>query len=442
MMPIAALALSSNPDDQFYRAGDQWALSGNAGSTNAPEAWCGSTGAGILIADIDTGADFSHPDLARKLVVGARFTSGNAIPGPNPQPDGTSQASVTDDYGHGTLTAGVMVADTDNGMGIASEAPGARVLVIKVFSQTSDGYGANESDIAAGIYWAVEHGARVINLSLGPRLPEPGPVAAARGDEVPGAVEWASSQNVAVAISAGNGFDNLGVTAPGTPANYPQLAPYALVVGAVGPGDVRASYSQSGSGVNIFAPGGDGSDGDPQQTILSTAMPQGAHLGANYAAGPGGNYGAYEGTSFSAPYAAGTLALLMARNPNAAAARDRIISTAKRSRDGLPVLDAAAAVGGCAAPVGGGASTGAAGGASASAGARPEPGRTGGPASSPAATPSPAAATSLSEATSPSRARASQAAGAGRGFPWWIVLIAAVAAAGAGGGWYFRRLRT
>jgi serine protease len=345
LLPVVVLAFTTSPNDPYYRAGYQWALSGNASSTNAPNAWCSSTGGGILVADIDTGADFTHPDLQGKLVAGANFTSGNANPGPDPQPDATGQAAVMDDYGHGTMTTGIIAAATDNGVGIAAEAPGARALVMKVFSNKggTNGYSAYNTDVAAAIYWSVEHGARVINLSLGPVIPDPVGVT---GDPIPGAVQWAASQNVGVAIAAGNGFFDLGATAPGQPAAYPQLAPYALNVGAMGPSGQRASYSQSGAGVNIFAPGGDGGGGDPHADILSTYpsyTPQNGGMPRNVSNGP---YALYDGTSFSTPYAAGTLALLMAKGLSATQARNRIIGTAK-TVGGLPVLDAKAAVGAC-----------------------------------------------------------------------------------------------
>jgi len=346
LLPAFVLALTSNPSDPFYRLGYQWALSGNASSTNAPNAWCATTGSGILVADIDTGVDFGHPDLQGRLVAGANFTNGNAQPAPNQTPDGTGQGAVMDDYGHGTMTTGLIVAATNNGVGMAAEAPSAKALVMKVFSNkgAADGYSAYNSDVAAAIYWAVQHGARVVNLSLGPVIPSilPG----VTGDPIPAAVQWAASNNVGVAIAAGNGFGDLGATPPGQPASYPQLAPYALVVGAMGPSSQRASYSQSGTGVNIFAPGGDGGGGDTKADILSTYptyTPSNAGLPRNVSNGP---YALYDGTSFSAPYAAGTLALLMAKGQSAAQARSRVLATAK-TVGGLPVLDAKAAVGAC-----------------------------------------------------------------------------------------------
>src|SRR5260370_6130002 len=85
----SALAATSSPNDPFFTSGQQWSLTGKPASINAPPAWCVSSGAGVVIADLDTGADFGHPDLAGQLVVGANFTSGRGDPA---NPDATTQA--------------------------------------------------------------------------------------------------------------------------------------------------------------------------------------------------------------------------------------------------------------------------------------------------------------------------------------------------------------
>ncbi|MBV8196184.1 MAG: S8 family serine peptidase, partial [Candidatus Dormibacteraeota bacterium] len=155
----ASSAATSYPNDPFFTQGDQWALAGATSSINAPQAWCASTGAGIVIADIDTGADFNHPDLSGKLIGGARFTDGTG---------NQSAGGVQDDNGHGTMTTGIMVADTNNNTGIAAVAPDARALVVKVLNSGGGGY---DNDVSAGIEWAWQNGANVINLSLGPDIP-------------------------------------------------------------------------------------------------------------------------------------------------------------------------------------------------------------------------------------------------------------------------------
>src|SRR5579872_1507495 len=112
----AADAATSTPNDPLFANGDQWALTGAAVSIDAPAAWCAASGAGVTVADIDTGADFQQQDLAGRLIAGAAFLDGTG------QQSGTD---VSDGFGHGTMTTGIMVAATNNGAGIASVAPGA-----------------------------------------------------------------------------------------------------------------------------------------------------------------------------------------------------------------------------------------------------------------------------------------------------------------------------
>jgi subtilisin family serine protease len=309
-----AAAGTSTPDDPYFVQHDQWPLTGSPASINAPGAWPASTGAGVLIADIDTGADFAHPDLAGKLVVGARFT----------RCDGTLEAgdqpSVQDDVGHGTMTTGLMVADTDNHVGIAAVAPDARALVIKVIDRSGRGC---DPDVAAAIRYAVTRGARVINLSLGSDVPL---LPTLTGSAIPDAVRSAAQGGVAVALAAGN--TSLPIS------DYDSLADVALVVGALGPDGSVAPYSTGGGGVNVYAPGGDSGQATvgphSRGQVLSTAL-------ASH------GYTAEQGTSFAAPHVAGVLALLLACGLDAAQARQRILATAPQM-NGVPKLDAAAAV--------------------------------------------------------------------------------------------------
>jgi len=347
-----AFAATSNPNDSFFS--QQWGLSGAPASINANLAWCVSTG-GALVADIDTGADFSHPDLSGRLLPGARFTNG----------DGSqSQASLDDAVGHGTMTAGIIAANTNNGIGIAGIAFASKILVVKVFDDQGSG---STSDAAAGIRWAADNGAKAINLSLGSDPAGPTGIHASLvpDAEIIDAIRYAANKDVAVAASAGNGtaVGNGGVG--GAPASeYQQIADVALVVGALGPQAELAWYSNSGLGVNIYSPGGD----DPNGTGATNINVVSTSKGDGYAKG--------QGTSFAAPHVTGTLALLRSRGLSAAAARQRILDTAV-TRNGRADLDASRALGssgvcdGSAGTGGGGGGGGSGGGSHGGGGAAP-----------------------------------------------------------------------
>jgi subtilisin family serine protease len=322
-----ALAATSYPNDYFFVTNDdQWALTGTAASINAPAAWCASTGLNITVADVDTGANFSHPDLSGKLIAGAAFLGGNTT---ESSPSGTGQAAVSDDNGHGSMTTGIMVANTNNGQGIAAVAPDAHALIVKVLGSDGTGY---PNDVAAGIRYAADYtGVRVINVSIGPgEIVSGSGIAASAGDAVTQAIQYASSKGVAVALAAGN-------SAIPT-ADYVTLRQnsQAVVVGALGPGDTVASYSNYGYGITVYAPGGDvpsGGSGSLSNEIVSTWIDRN---GFDYAVG--------EGTSFATPQVAGVLADLIGAGMSASQAIQTLTSHTATSSDGVPQLDAAAAL--------------------------------------------------------------------------------------------------
>jgi subtilisin family serine protease len=304
LLPTLAAAATSFPNDPFFNNGDQWALTGATASINAPTAWCASTGAGVLVADIDTGADFGHPDLQGKITAGAAFLNGDG------SVSGSGQGAVQDGFGHGTMTTGIIAAQTNNGQGIAAVAPDARALIVKVLDNSGQGY---DVDVAAGIRWAADNGARVINLSLGPEIP--GLSATSVTSNIPGAIQYAYGRGVAIALAAGNN---------GLPLDQ-YLGGSALVVGALDSGANPTSYSNAAS---IYAPGGSGNS--VQTSIVST------YIGGQYAYG--------NGTSFATPQVAGVLAQLMARGLSNGQAYNAITSSAVQ-RNGAPDLDAARALG-------------------------------------------------------------------------------------------------
>ena len=260
------------PNDPHY-ASRQW----NLPHINAPAAWDLTTGApSLTIAVIDTGVDLGHPDLSGKLVAGYDFANGDNDP--------------QDDEGHGTHVAGIAAAATNNNVGIAGVAWGTLLMPIKVLDSSGSGY---TSDIAQGIIWAVDHGACILNLSLG------GPDYSAT---LADAVAYAYTRNVLVIAAAGNEY------LAGNPTSYPAAYPNVLAVAATTDQDAHASYSNTGNYVDVAAPGGDptgSSDTNPHHWIYST-----------YWRGSGFSYVGAAGTSMAAPHVAGLAALIWSIHPD------------------------------------------------------------------------------------------------------------------------------
>ncbi len=235
----------------------------------------------VRIAVVDSGMTTTHADLD-----GA--SAGSKVVGRYNATDGS--ADVTDAVGHGTFVAGVAAATTDNGIGVAGVGRDTSLLAVKV----ADSSGTILSDaIANGIVWATDHGARIINMSLGSPTPDP---------TEKQAVEYAQSHDVLVVAAAGN--DGLGANAVNYPAGYPGVV-------AVGATDTstghRAAFSEHGGFVTLAAPG--------VQLWSTTA---------------GGSYAQESGTSFASPYVAGAAALLAAYSPSSTALqlRSALVSSA------------------------------------------------------------------------------------------------------------------
>ena len=280
--------------DELYAL--QWGLR----SINAPAAWDVSTGEGTRVAIIGDGVDFEHPDLAGKVVDGTAFM------GCSTNPDGCGTGHWNDNKvspgTHETVIAGIVAARANNGIGVAGVAPDADIIAINVSQPGQLGY--LRSDVLAGIRWAVDHGADVINLSLGG-----GPLADSLLGNTPSdyddVIRYARQRDVVMVASAGN--------APVKGCDQPARVEGVICATAVGPNGVPAPYSSSALPMGtevVAAPGGMGSANGGAAChldVVSTVAPVGAEL---YCTGLHPGYGFGAGTSFAAPHVAGVAALL------------------------------------------------------------------------------------------------------------------------------------
>jgi subtilisin family serine protease len=282
----------------------QWGLQ----SIGAPDAWSVATGRGTTIAVVDSGAALTHEDLQGGKVVGAVSCLDTNADEAACAPGGQ------DDDGHGTHVAGIAAASTGNGKGTAGVAPDASLLVIKVLRHGCDALGdctasGTGDDVAAGIRYAADHGADVINLSLG------NATQSVLGASFTDALEYAWTKDAIPVVAAGNGFV--------LPSGFSNQ--HAIVVGALRRDGSRASYS-NGVGQAMWALSAPGGESDSQDTC--NGEPQGI-LSTFWTAGsPDTAYACLAGTSMAAPHVSGALAVLRSAGLTAQQAVDRLLATA------------------------------------------------------------------------------------------------------------------
>ncbi len=339
LLPSAAFA--SN-DPLFAQ---QWGLA----QIGAPSVWGITTGTGVTVGIVDTGVDLHHEDLAGQVVSSTNCIGANADPS-------KCTGSGQDDNGHGTHVAGIIAGLKDNGKGGAGVAPGAKLIVAKALDAT--GAGA-DADVQAGIMWVVDHGAKVVNLSLGDGGSLPLNLGSTGGISAPmtAGIEYAWSHGAIPVLAAGNNAGGLlsGLLGGllGSNAAFGNL--HAIIVGATGPTGGMASYSSplSNDAWAIAAPGG-ANDGTAANDVISTY----------WAMGKTNQYTTLAGTSMATPHVAGAVADVVATGLGQQAAVDRILASADKSvncgTSCAGLLDVSKAVGGPAtpAPVGGGTSSG------------------------------------------------------------------------------------
>jgi subtilisin family serine protease len=244
----------------------------------APKAWARTQGEGATVAVIDTGIDASHPDLAGQVAGGVNIL--------DPQhPD-----NWKDDEGHGTHVSGTIAGSGRNG-GIAGVAPMAKLYAVKVLDKDGNG---NYSDVIAGIEWAMNHGIKIANMSLG----------ADEGSEpLHRAVQAALAKGMIIIAAAGN---------TGGPVGFPGAYPETIAVGASDSSDHVAPFSSRGPEVSYIAPGVE---------IVSTKM--------------GGGYTSLSGTSMASPHISGLAALAYAEGATTPSALRAALDKAARPISGL-----------------------------------------------------------------------------------------------------------
>ena len=255
------------PDDPLFSS-HQWGPQ----KVRATSAWdVTKSNRSTRIAILDTGVQYDHPDLSGKVILGYDYVDDDWDP--------------YDNHGHGTASAGIAAAVTDNARGVAGMAPNATIYAVRVLDNKGDG---TLDDVANGIIHAADNGADVISLSLG-----------GRNDSITlkKAVDYAWNKGAVVVAAAGN----YGSSQPTYPAYYSN----AIAVAAIDSDESKATFSNYGTWVDVAAPGVD---------ICSTYLDD--------------SYASLSGTSMAAPHVAGLAALLHAQGRSAPEIREAIENTA------------------------------------------------------------------------------------------------------------------
>ena len=274
------------PNDPYFLRyqWDKWVM-------YADKAWDVTTGnPTVKVAVIDNGADYQHPDLAARFVTGQYgydFVGNDA----DPRPDNPSVSRAF----HGTHVAGIIGAVTDNGTGVAGWAQ-IQLVAVRVLNDSGSG---DLSDLATGIRWAVDHGCRVINMSL---------AATQSTTPLADACRYAAQADVLLFAAAGNDGANV--------ISFPAALNECICIGATDEISSLASFSNYGPQQELLAPG---------TNVVST--------------GTGGGYVSASGTSMACPEVAGVGALLLSVDNSLSASRVRAVLAASAIDKGLSGWD-------------------------------------------------------------------------------------------------------
>ena len=274
--PDHVVSIAATPTDPLY-ATYQWSLP----QIGLPTAWNTTTGsASVIVAVVDTGVDATHPDLAGKITTGANagfnFVSNNT--------------NTADDHFHGTFVSSIIAMNTNNAQGGAGVCWACMIMPVKVLDSNGSGSTFN---VAQGIDWAVAHGAKVINLSLGSSAPDSG---------LQTSIDNAWNAGVIVVAASGNS---------GGAVMYPAAYPNAIAVGSNNSSGVKSTFSSFGPELDVMAPG---------EGVFGALCTCSTYTGG---------YGTGSGTSFSSPHVAGVVGLMISAGiTDKNQIRSRLTSTA------------------------------------------------------------------------------------------------------------------
>lgn len=322
--------LFNTPNDPFYSTSgnilptmaDMYGL----GSINAEQAWDITTGSSdVVVAVIDSGVDYTHPDLADNIWVNTAEIPANGIDDDlngyiddlNGWDYDGNRADVNDVLGHGTHVAGTIAATGNNGLGVVGVSWNTKIMALRICG--SDGL-CSYADAAQAMMYAADNGAKVTNNSYG------GLMAKTSLSYVRDAMQYAHDAGVSTVVAAGN--NNVDMVAGGM---YPAIEDDAITVSAIDHLNNRASFSNYGDKVDVAAPG---------VRILSTKSTT-----WTYGTGPcpavfGGTYCYLSGTSMAAPHVAGLVSLMYAVNPSITPEQVRQVLRASASDLGTVGKDA------------------------------------------------------------------------------------------------------
>ena len=295
------ISVSLTPNDPYFSTSGSWGQGyedlWGIKKVGAPTAWDTTAGAGVIVAVVDTGIDYNHPDIAANIWTNAKEIAGNGI-----DDDGNGYADDVrgwdfigsdytnptqgndpiDHHGHGTHVAGTIAAVGSNGIGVIGVAWQAKVMIVKGLDDSGTGL---ESTLANSITYAANNGADVISNSWAGQ---------GTSQTIADAVDYAYNLGAAVVAAAGNNADD---ARNYFPANLPEV----ITVAAADHYDLIAYFSNFGSKIDVAAPGVDILSLRAADTFLGSPIND--------------EYTRADGTSMATPHVSGVAALLLSEHP-------------------------------------------------------------------------------------------------------------------------------